>query len=116
MNRTDLPRPTARGQFETLRWHDGALEMIDQRLLPTRIVYGRYDDVKAVAEGIRSMVVRGAPAIGCAAAYGVALAARSLASSASVVFFEGLEDAIRVLGASRPTAVNLSWALARQRR
>jgi len=115
MNRTD-PQPPASGQFETLRWHEGALEMIDQRLLPTRVAYGRYDSAKAVADGIRSMVVRGAPAIGCAAAYGVALAARSLESSPSAAFFEGLAEAIRVLGESRPTAVNLSWALARQRR
>jgi len=116
MNQTDLPQPPAMGQFETLRWRDGALEMIDQRLLPTRVVYCRYDSAKAVADGIRSMVVRGAPAIGCAAAYGVALAARSLAPTASAGFFERLEDAMQVLGASRPTAVNLSWALARQRR
>jgi len=116
MNRTELPRPAAAGRFETLRWHDGALEMIDQRLLPTRVVYARYENAKAVADGIRSMVVRGAPAIGCAAAYGVALAARSLASGPREAFFERLEDAIRVLGESRPTAVNLSWALARQKR
>jgi methylthioribose-1-phosphate isomerase len=116
MNRTDLPHLPSTGRFETLRWHDGALEMIDQRLLPTRVVYGRYESAQAVADAIRSMVVRGAPAIGCAAAYGVALAARGLTSSPSAAFFEQLEDAIRVLGASRPTAVNLSWALARQTR
>ena len=116
MNRTDFPSPLATSQFETLRWHDGALEMIDQRLLPTRVVYRRYDSAEAVADAIRHMVVRGAPAIGCAAAYGAALAGLRLAPSAGAAFLERLEDAIRVLGASRPTAVNLSWALDRQRR
>ena len=63
---------------ETLRWRDDALEMIDQRMLPMQTMFRRYDSAEGVAEAIRSMVVRGAPAIGCAAAYGVALAARKL--------------------------------------
>ena len=60
---------------ETLRWREGRLEMIDQRVLPMHFEYLAYTNAKEVAEGIRSMVVRGAPAIGCAAAYGVALEA-----------------------------------------
>jgi methylthioribose-1-phosphate isomerase len=116
MNRTDLRDAGPAAKVETLRWRDGALEMIDQRLLPMRFEYRRYDNAEGVAEAIRSMVVRGAPAIGCAAAYGVALAALQLASRAGPDFLDGLEDAFRLLGASRPTAVNLSWALARQRR
>lgn len=90
--------------------------MIDQRALPMRMEYRRYDDAEGVAQAIRTMVVRGAPAIGCAAAYGVALAALRLMSRERAEFLEGLEQAFKLLGASRPTAVNLSWALARQRR
>jgi methylthioribose-1-phosphate isomerase len=100
---------------ETLRWRDGALEMIDQRVLPMRAEFRRYDSADGVAEAIRSMVVRGAPAIGCAAAYGVALAALRLVRQPGPRFQEGLEAAFNVLASSRPTAVNLSWALDRQR-
>ncbi|MBI3939090.1 MAG: S-methyl-5-thioribose-1-phosphate isomerase, partial [Betaproteobacteria bacterium] len=64
--------------FDTLRWRDGRLEMIDQRLLPAELAYRAFDGADAVAAGIREMVVRGAPAIGCAAAYGVALEALRL--------------------------------------
>jgi methylthioribose-1-phosphate isomerase len=116
MNRTEQLDPEATGKVETLRWRDGTLEMIDQRVLPMRLEYRRYDNAEGVAEAIRSMVVRGAPAIGCAAAYGVALAALRLVSSTPIDFGKGLETAFQLLGASRPTAVNLSWALARQRR
>jgi methylthioribose-1-phosphate isomerase len=99
--------------FETLRWRDGRLEMLDQRLLPSRTIYLSYSSAAAVAEGIRTMVVRGAPAIGCAAAYGVALEALQLRDANAADFQAGLERAHGELGASRPTAVNLSWALAR---
>jgi methylthioribose-1-phosphate isomerase len=85
-----------------LRWHDGALEMLDQRILPTRVEWIRYTSAAGVAEGIREMVVRGAPAIGIAAAYGMAIAAQN---------GEDLVEADKVLRASRPTAVNLFWAL-----
>ena len=64
--------------IETLRWREGRLELIDQRVLPARFEYVSYASAEEVAEGIRSMVVRGAPAIGCAAAYGVALDAQAL--------------------------------------
>jgi methylthioribose-1-phosphate isomerase len=116
MNRTDPGDPQTAARVETLRWRAGALEMIDQRVLPMRLEYRRYDTAEGVAEAIRSMVVRGAPAIGCAAAYGVALAARGLSLRARAGFADGLEDAFRLLAVSRPTAVNLTWALARQRR
>ncbi len=102
--------------IETLRWHNGALEMIDQRVLPARFEYLVYGSAAAVAEGIRSMVVRGAPAIGCAAAYGVALEALRLKESAPADFPTGMEQGFAVLAASRPTAVNLFWALERMRR
>jgi methylthioribose-1-phosphate isomerase len=102
-------------QVETLRWRNQKLEMIDQRLLPASLVYQIYDSAAGVAEGIRSMVVRGAPAIGCAAAYGVALEALRLAHETPIIFSTKLEAGFAALAQSRPTAVNLFWALARMR-
>ena len=101
--------------IETLRWRDNRLEMIDQRVLPARFEYLSYGSAAEVAEGIRSMVVRGAPAIGCAAAYGVALEALALRHTRPEVFDASLELGFDVLAASRPTAVNLFWALKRMR-
>ncbi|MHB1231975.1 MAG: S-methyl-5-thioribose-1-phosphate isomerase [Burkholderiales bacterium] len=107
----------ASSMVETLRWQGARLEMIDQRVLPARIEYLAYDSAASVAQGIRSMVVRGAPAIGCAAAYGVALEALSLApSNSGGQFTQQLEAGFDVLAHSRPTAVNLFWALTRMRR
>lgn len=100
--------------FSTLRWRTGAIEMIDQRALPEREIYLRFDSAEGVAGAIRDMVVRGAPAIGCAAAYGVAVEARRL-SGRSRDIARDLEPAFTVLAASRPTAVNLFWALGRMR-
>jgi len=100
---------------ETLRWRDGRLEMIDQRVLPARFEYLPYSSASEVAEGIRSMVVRGAPAIGCAAAYGVALESLALRQASREAFVAGMEKGFEVLAASRPTAVNLFWALKRMR-
>jgi methylthioribose-1-phosphate isomerase len=100
---------------ETLRWRDGRLEMIDQRVLPAKFEYLGYRSAGETAEGIRSMVVRGAPAIGCAAAYGVALEALSLRNASVAEFSAKMEKAFEVLAASRPTAVNLFWALKRMR-
>jgi len=101
---------------ETLRWHESRLEMIDQRVLPARFEYLSYDSAASVAHGIRAMVVRGAPAIGCAAAYGVALEAQRLEKTAPGVFRPGMEKGFETLAQSRPTAVNLFWALKRMRR
>lgn len=100
---------------ETLRWRDAHLEMIDQRVLPARFEYLSYGSAAEVAEGIRSMVVRGAPAIGCAAAYGVALESLALLQANREAFVAGIENGFDVLAASRPTAVNLFWALKRMR-
>jgi methylthioribose-1-phosphate isomerase len=102
-------------KIETLRWQDQRLEMIDQRVLPARFEYLPYDSAAGVAEGIRSMVVRGAPAIGCAAAYGVALEALRLKEATPEAFRSGMEKGFEVLAQSRPTAVNLFWALQRMR-
>jgi len=103
-------------KIETLRWNNEKLEMIDQRVLPATFNYLAYDSAESVAEGIRSMVVRGAPAIGVAAAYGVALEARRLQNLSVAEFKVALELGFKVLAESRPTAVNLFWALARMRR
>jgi methylthioribose-1-phosphate isomerase len=101
---------------ETLRWRDHHLEMIDQRVLPARFEYLSYFSAADTAEGIRSMVVRGAPAIGCAAAYGVALEAQRLKHLDPASFQVELGKGMAVLAASRPTAVNLFWAIERMRR
>ena len=103
--------PAQRSTVDTLRWRDGRFEMLDQRALPGRIHYLQFDSALTVADGIRSMVVRGAPAIGCAAAYGIALEALRLKHQSPGEFRAGLEDGFTVLAASRPTAVNLFWAL-----
>ena len=103
-------------RIETLRWANGKLEMIDQRILPAAFEYIACDSASSVAEGIRSMVVRGAPAIGVAAAYGVALEALRLRGMSKEDFRKGMEAGLVVLAQSRPTAVNLFWGLERMRR
>jgi methylthioribose-1-phosphate isomerase len=89
--------------------------MLDQRRLPGQVVYHRYNKPDQVADAIREMVVRGAPAIGIAAAYALALNAH-LERGAPAMFLVANGIAGRVLGGTRPTAVNLSWAIARMAR
>lgn len=101
---------------ETLRWKNGAIEMIDQRVLPSVMEYIRADDAASVAEAIRQMVIRGAPAIGVAAAYGIALEALRSQTLSSELFQEQLDQAFDLLAQSRPTAVNLFWALDRMQK
>ena len=86
--------------IEPIRWKGDRLELLDQRLLPDQTVYITCKTAAEVATAIRDMVVRGAPAIGCAAAFGVVL---------------GGKDSFSLLAASRPTAVNLFWALDRMK-
>jgi methylthioribose-1-phosphate isomerase len=100
---------------EALRWRDGRLELIDQRLLPGRLEYLSCTSAAEVALAIRAMAVRGAPAIGCAAAFGVALEARREKHRAPEQFSEAMNLGFKTLAESRPTAVNLFWALARMR-
>jgi methylthioribose-1-phosphate isomerase len=104
------------GMPETLRWRAGRLELLDQRLLPDAVEYRACQDAAGTATAIREMVVRGAPAIGCAAAYGVALEGCRLAGASPEERDRLLEMGFGHLAASRPTAVNLFWALARMRR
>lgn len=110
-----MNRPDTGLRVETLRWRSDCIEMIDQRLLPHRIEYVACRGAQDVANAIRSMVIRGAPAIGCAAAYGVALEALSSAAEPGEHQARWIAQAIEVIGASRPTAVNLFWALKRMR-
>ncbi len=93
----------------------GILRLLDQRKLPSAETYIECRDADDVAAAIRDLVVRGAPAIGIAAAWGVTLQARRLASERNAPSLESLEPALRKLNAARPTAVNLAWALARMR-
>ena len=102
-------------QVQTLRWRERRLELIDQRRLPPEFEYVACEDAVQTAAAIRDMVVRGAPAIGCTAAYGVALEAQRHAGAARAQFDAALEQSFRVLAASRPTAVNLFWAIERMR-
>lgn len=94
-------------------WQGDSLHLLDQRQLPLVTAFVALTDADGVAAAIRDLVVRGAPAIGIAAAYGLVLAARAGADAAGRVARVDLLDDIARLGASRPTAVNLFWALAR---
>lgn len=100
-------------RIETLKWVTDHLEIIDQRLLPEALKYVSCYDGNEVATAIKNMVVRGAPAIGVAAAYGVALQALVKQNESPQSFDESIEFAIETLGKSRPTAVNLCWAIQR---
>src|SRR5437764_2799753 len=97
--------------INTIEWTDAGVRMIDQRKLPTVEEYPLFRTYGEVAEAIRVMVVRGAPAIGVAAAMGVALGVRDSAATS----IDGLKNEFEVIhstiGATRPTAVNLFWAL-----
>ena len=102
--------------MSAIAWRDGALELLDQRVLPRASVRRRYTECAEVAEAIRAMVVRGAPAIGVTAAYAVVLAARQRFAESPSTWRERIEPDLDRLAASRPTAVNLGWALDRMRR
>ncbi|MBI2760783.1 MAG: S-methyl-5-thioribose-1-phosphate isomerase [Chloroflexi bacterium] len=110
------PSPATHGLgVEPIGWANNRLRLLDQTRLPGEEVWLEIEDYREVAEAIREMRVRGAPAIGVTAAYGVALAARKAASRDMARFLGELDTAIEVLGATRPTAVNLFWALRRVR-
>src|SRR5690349_9602958 len=99
---------------KTIRWDNhNRVVMLDQRLLPNKEVYRSFRDYEGVAQAIRDMVVRGAPAIGVAAAMGVALGAVGVKGKN---FDREIERIFRTMAKTRPTAVNLFWALERMRR
>ncbi len=85
---------------EALRWKNGRLEMLDQRVLSARFEYLTFSSAIEIAEGIRSMVVRGAPIIGCAAAYGMALEAQRLRDTTPREFARAMDKAFEVLAES----------------
>ena len=99
--------------FSTITWEDGVVRMLDQRRLPHETVYLDFTDHRQVATAIRDMVIRGAPAIGAAAGYGLSAAAAASDGTTAETLRAELVQAAEVLRAARPTAVNLSWALER---
>ncbi len=100
---------------KTIEWVDGRVLMLDQSRLPIEVVYTECCDYHKVAEGIRKLWIRGAPAIGIAASMGIALAAQEVRASRYDEFVKGLEPAFAELLATRPTAVNIRWAVDRFR-
>jgi methylthioribose-1-phosphate isomerase len=102
--------------IETLKWTDSGVLFIDQTKLPTEEVWVTCPTYQGVADAIRNMIVRGAPAIGVAAAMGIALGARSLRVASTAEFRAAFDEICRVMGETRPTAVNLFWAIRRMQR
>ena len=102
--------------FKTIEWKNNMVVMIDQRLLPNEEVYRTYMDFLDVAEAIREMVIRGAPAIGVAAAMGIALGAIDIKSKERKEFVKQFNHICNVMAHTRPTAVNLFWAIDRMKR
>ena len=102
--------------IRAVQWEDQVLKLLDQRLLPHQEVYIEYRDVASVAEAIKDMVVRGAPAIGITAAYAVVIAAKIHWDKSPDTWRTSIQTDLDTLARSRPTAVNLMWAIERMRR
>ena len=98
---------------QTLRWEDGELFLLDQTLLPGKVVEERQDSVEQVWDSIKKLKVRGAPAIGIAGAYGLVVALKSCQGLERVEFIDEMRKQAQYLDGARPTAVNLHWALER---
>ncbi len=103
-------------KWDTMLLEENCLKLIDQRKIPQQIEYFRAENYQQVIFAIKEMVVRGAPAIGAAAAHGVYLAARELRELEGDIFVKELEKALQELGNSRPTAVNLIWGIRRMKK
>ena len=103
--------PVINSSLRTVEWKDNRVVMIDQTKLPNELVFVEYNDFNQVADAIRTLVVRGAPAIGVSGAFGLALAALQSKSMIKDELLSDLEDARKILFATRPTAVNLGWGL-----
>ena len=99
--------------LRTVEWKDNKVVMIDQTKLPNQLVYVEFSDYNQVADAIRNLVVRGAPAIGVSGAFGLALAALQSNASIKENLLEDLEKAKKILFETRPTAINLAWGLDR---
>jgi len=101
--------------INTIKWEKGKIKIIDQTLLPGKLVYLKFGDVKDFWHAIKRLQVRGAPALGVAAAYGVYLGIQHSRAKDFNGFIHDLDCATRFIGSARPTAVNLFWGLARMR-
>ena len=101
--------------INAIKWSDNALHLLDQRLLPVKEVYLTLNTSTEVTEAIRDMVVRGAPAIGITAAYGVVLAAKNRWQESQASWKSNIELDLVELSKSRPTAINLNWAIDQMR-
>jgi methylthioribose-1-phosphate isomerase len=99
--------------MRTIEWDDGKVKMIDQQVLPQEFVVLEYDDYRGVADGIKTMKIRGAPAIGAAAAFGLALAVTQVTTNSRAELLAQFTQAADVLAQTRPTAINLFWAIQR---
>jgi methylthioribose-1-phosphate isomerase len=110
-----MDRQDIHDTIRAVAYRGGTLRLLDQRKLPATETFIECRSADEVAAAIRDLVVRGAPAIGIAAAWGVALEARRIAAEHQPLSAEALEPALQKLNAARPTAVNLAWALARMR-
>lgn len=99
--------------LRTVEWKDNSVIMIDQTKLPNELVYVTYTDYNDIADAIRKLVVRGAPAIGVSSAFGLALAALQSNATSKELLLHDLEEARKILLETRPTAVNLAWGLER---
>lgn len=99
--------------LRTVEWKDNSIIMIDQTKLPNELVYVKYADYNDVADAIRNLVVRGAPAIGVSGAFGLALAALQSKATSKDDLIKDLEHAKKILFETRPTAINLAWGLER---
>jgi len=97
--------------LRTLEWKNNALVMIDQTKLPNKLEFVKFTDYNEVANAIKTLVVRGAPAIGVSGAFGLALAAIKSTAKTKDELLADLKNAYKVLLETRPTAVNLAWAL-----
>src|SRR5919109_3556450 len=97
-------------------WQGDAIVMVDQRKLPSQEIYVRCRSAQEVARAIRTMVIRGAPAIGVAAAMGIALGMRRSAAKGTRQFAVEFQKICDMMAATRPTAVNLFWAIDRMKR
>ena len=97
--------------LKTVEWIDKSVVMIDQTKLPDELIFVTYTDYNEVANAIRTLVIRGAPAIGVAGAFGLALAALQSKANTKEDIIKDLEQAKKILFETRPTAVNLAWGL-----
>jgi methylthioribose-1-phosphate isomerase len=103
-------------KFKTIEWKNDRVRILDQRKLPQKIRYLDCRDASSVAQAIRTMAIRGAPAIGVAAAMGIALAAKRTPSHSTETFHKILEKVCQEMNQTRPTAVNLFWAVDRMKK